>query len=509
MTSKTVFTVSGLKELKIEVDCTQAQKNDPLYKKILRHKAIKNLPFGFVPFHGTVVFNQNHSFLISGASDSGKTILAKTLEKYGYRCLAHDFVITWLNQNNLFAGDFNYVENNIGKTSLKIDKIILLIPEDKRDCFQLNKGEFKKFYFKSLLPSKPDFLKKFFAEGVVRFVLENHFALGNRQNVERWEKTVLGILDKKKEKNIRMGIIGLGTVGQEVTSILLLNKSLKCFNIFSPNQNKLGSVLLDLKSCTSNAKINQFSSPDEIFENSDFIIICFRVLEENLDKTQFVFKDERVKRIYPHAKVVWELSRIIRKSCFGGKIFVVTNPVDMISWLFYWLSNLNDEFLLDWNGLLSDQVYGIGLGLDYLRLLTVSKKSVECLGEHGEGLFLARKMGQKLILKKDKGTLDLVKTYSNRVRQYTDRTKFGPAHEIARVIDCFEKENCQDPIRISALDKKGVFYGNIFKLKDEPVSFYEYSSEIERKINSFRNDQLKIYVEIVNFLKQTVKITKI
>ena len=89
-----------------------------------------------------------------------------------------------------------------------------------------------------------------------------------------------------------------------------------------------------------------------------------------------------------------------------------------------------DDATFNWKGLYSNQVFGVGLGLDFERLKTFSSAGYELVGEHGDGMLLVRKKENLLKLCRNEKILDKVKEYSLRVRAFVPRTRFGPSHEV-------------------------------------------------------------------------------
>ena len=109
--------------------------------------------------------------------------------------------------------------------------------------------------------------------------------------------------------------------------------------------------------------------------------------------------------VLPGTKIIWKISRAIRKTNYSGYILIVTNPVDLLSWAIYYFSNLNNNLKTDAKGLFSNQILGIGLGLDYSRLKTITKKNYEFIGEHGKNLILSIPKLSKLVPSKNKRLL--------------------------------------------------------------------------------------------------------
>lgn len=470
-----VFTVAGLSgRYKIPFKGTLS----PQEKKKLRLQIAGRLPHGFIPLHAALISKNDEAILISGPADSGKSSLAEHFSKQGYQVMANDFSVVWEKEGKLMAGDLNFIDVNRSKSSKIVKKIIFLSPDDPRDCFCFSRQELAKFYCQTFTPMAESRFKRFYTQPLFEKIFNSHFVIGNRQSVKRWVKIIsFHLLDQSKN---RVGIIGLGTIGQSIANLLLTLRQLGTLGLFTPNQQKLKGITLDLRSARPDLRIAPFSSSLGVIKNSDILILCFRV---KTDKP-IVGVGERMQKFAAHAEVIWQLSRLVRKAKYKGKILVVTNPIDALSWATYFYSNLNDRYQLDWQGLSSDQVMGVGLGLDFARLQTIMSGDSEVLGEHGENFILCQPENRFLTKKELPRVKNLVKTYSERIRKYTERTVYGPSHEILHLVECLMNKQEISTIRISALDKRGLFLGNIFDVQETVFSpRYDFADSLKTEID--------------------------
>lgn len=470
-----IFTIAGLpSKYKFPFKGTLSLQE----KKQIRLQITDRFPDGFIPFHAVLLCKDDEVILISGPTGAGKSSLAKFFSKSGYQILANDFVVVWKEKGKLMAGDLNLISANKRKTAQKVKKIIFLSPDDPRDCFRFTRRELNDFYCQTFAPFPKKHFERFYSYKLFEEIYKVHFSTGNRQSVGRWAKTILW--QKESQPKYNIGIIGLGTIGQAIANLLLTNKQLQSLNLFSPNQTRLKGLVLDLKSARSDCRISSYSSPSGVIRNSDILILCFRVKTEKL----MVGVSERMQKFIAHAEVVWQLTRQMRKLKFTGKVLVVTNPTDCLSWATYFYSNLNEKYQLDWKGLFSNQVMGVGLGLDFARLQVVSPGKSEIVGEHGENFILCQTQKGLLTKKSDSRIKHLVGKYSERVREYTERTVFGPSHEILRVVESLMSGEEMTTVRVSSLDKRGFFWGNIFDLHMMiPSPHYDFSNSLGKEID--------------------------
>jgi len=456
----------------------------PKDKKNLRLQLAQHLPGNLIPFHACLVKSPDCALIISGASESGKTSLADALTKSGYRILANDFIAVWEKNNKLLAADLNLQGENKNKQAVQIDKVICLEPNDCRDWFGYSYREFVEHYCQSLEPLTHKQLRRYYSRPIFKKLVKLHSVLGNRQSVERSQKVLNTNLDKTPPSKI--GVIGMGTIGEEISSLLLNQEWLNTLNIFSPNQKKLSCQILDLKSACPLKNITSCSSFLKAAANSDLLVLSFKSSLESLVD----YQDERMKRLAPHIHIIWKQSRWLRKINFSGKILVITNPVDILSWAVYYFSNLNNNYKLDWKGLSSSQIIGIGLGLDYSRLNVLTKMPLEVIGEHNQNIIFAQKKQNKLVRTNQKIIHNKVVNFSPRIRQHVKRTKFGPAHEALRVINTLHSRN--GTLRVSSLNQKSAFLGNIFHYHNSLTPLYEFSAAIQEEFDKRTLQQLAL-----------------
>ena len=473
----------------------KGERLSPKEKKEYRLETVRKLPRGFVPLHAVLLKNKKRGIAISGSSGSGKTTLAEILvNKFKYKLVANDFIVVWNQKGNLYASDLNSKENNRGKQKTKLTSVFFVSDKDKRDIYKQSENEFFEHFVGTLYPLDRNLLKKFEQEDVYRIIRALHICLGNKtSNKQRWAEIINSYYNSKKIA--RIGIIGIGTIGNTLLNLIIAKPWLRILNIISTDRKKLKGISLDLRSANPQVLVNISKTYRDLFNNSDLVVIAFNVKNEPL----VVFGGERNMKIYSHAKVIWEISRSVRNSKYRGFLLVVTNPVDIMSWALYEFSNINDKGYRDWNGLYSNQVYGIGLGLDYKRMQVLEnnpENNLELVGEHGENLTLCRVIDEsKLSVMKNDKLLKLIKEYSPEIRKYTDRTIFGPVHEIYEVLQVIRKRSGE--MRVSLLNDNGVVLGDVVKLQHGIISRkFEYKNNLQRKLESLEKVQ-RVYYKLL------------
>ena len=469
MSNRIKFTIPG-KKLQYTFN-VESLPLGPQMKKELRLDIAKRLPSNIIPLHACVISDGDNTILISGASKSGKSTLAHILKKLGFRVVANDFVASWLHDGDIYASDINLKENNQDKKPMKIDQIVFLKPKDPRDMFRLNLKQLKILYRSTLTPLSYKDLKHLLTNPIFKQIYKLHYCLGNCQTPQRWLRCIKNTL--YGEKPSRIGIIGLGTIGQDLANLLIREPWLTSLSLYSPNQNKLAGAILDLKSANPTLTISKETSAKKVFGESDLVVLCFN---QNNPTNILNTANERHRKILVHSEICNKIAKDVRKiNNFNGTVLVVTNPVDFLSWYFYQES-----------GLLSNQVYGVGLGLDYKRLKTLSLEKFEVIGEHGDEIKIVRTKNNQLISVNNPDLLSKLTSYSNRIRQFTSRTRFGPVHEILSLLVSLRRRNAT--IRVST--KYGeVFLGQTIVLRNRiPMIKYKISPSLQTKFSMIQKN---------------------
>jgi L-lactate dehydrogenase len=489
------FTIAGLTE-KFVLEYVNSQPT-PDEKKFLRLKIATSLKNKYLPLHACLIEKDGRGILISGKSKSGKSTLAESLLKKGFRILANDFVVAWEQDGILYVGDLNYEKENLNKKAVPVYKFFFLLPDDPRDIFSLCKSEAINFYIDTLEPLKPSEAKKLTEKRIFSELLKKHLCLGNRKNVTRWQRCLLEHCEIKTHS--RVGILGMGVVGQDIANLLVGQDWIKGLELFSRNKQKLKSLVLDFKSANPTLPIEAHGSIDSLLSKSDVVVVCLRIeVDSKLDV------EERMAKLLPHAQALWEISRSLRSKNFKGKILMVTNPIDLLSWCVYYFSQISDKGNLDWKGLFSSQVLGMGPGLDYRRLLVYSPHShLDVSGPHGDLLRLTQlsRYGQHKAVHHPR-ILQKVLNYSQAIREGVSRTRFGPAHELVSIVTALNRDLFTQ-VRVSTLTRDKVFLCEVGNLNTSGIlhSTTQTSSEsLETLLRNAISQQREFQELILKYL---------
>lgn len=463
-------------------------------KKELRLCIASALPRGLVPFHAALLRRHGRGILIVGASGAGKTTLAEALCSKEGSIVARDMVVAWRDGSRICAGDLNFREENAHKTALPIDEVIFLSPSDPRDFFNPNLKEARSLYSASLPSFERTQVAAYTHEDVFSDLVHKSVVLGNRQSVQRWQAAF--VHKDKKFSRIRVGIIGLGAIGQEVANLLMSFSHMESLHVYSPDAHKLAGVILDLQSVGAQA-IYHHSTVAELVSQCDILVCSFGL---RTVRAPYHNGGERMSKFLDHGDIVWNISRAIREERFRGVVLMVTNPIDSLALALYRFSNSDDKGALDWNGLYNQQVLGIGLGLDFARLTTITHEKFEVVGEHSDGVILCQLHGNTLVPVESMGIQTNLASFSSRIRQHILRTKFGPAHEIMRVVQsiCCDGSSI---MRVSFMDHTGIFFGDIFERRDNGMRrCYNSSSLLEHALEKQRTRQRRYYADLLSYI---------
>lgn len=171
----------------------------------------------------------------------------------------------------------------------------------------------------------------------------------------------------------KVGIIGAGHVGSHCAYAMLLQGVCDEIIFFDSNKNRAISQSLDCMDTLSfiphKAKITAGTLKD--IANTDIIVISVGGIQSEDRMTELYSSNEIIKEVVPE----------IMKNNFNGIFIVITNPVDISTYL-----------VQKYSGLPYNRVIGTGTGLDSARFrrilsteLNIDAKSIQSwvIGEHG------------------------------------------------------------------------------------------------------------------------------
>lgn len=241
----------------------------------------------------------------------------------------------------------------------------------------------------------------------------------------------------------KVAIIGMGNVGSTIAHTLLLKKSCDNLIISSRNKKMLYAQMLDLEHASVLADCNTIIEERLYSEYKDVDIIVITAA------APFVLGQTRLDMLETSKEIVKDIIPQIMKSGFHGIIIVVTNPVDIVSYLVYKYSGLSER-----------QVFGTGTFLDTIRLekeiskifnVNTSDISTYIVGEHGDSQVIswsnttikgeniekvAKDYGLQNIKNMEKQLEKKIKNVGWEIANCKGTTTYGIANVVSEIVDC-------------------------------------------------------------------------
>jgi len=228
----------------------------------------------------------------------------------------------------------------------------------------------------------------------------------------------------------RVGLIGLGNVGINLAAALVETESVDELLINSRDFQKTGSYQLDLQDLSSCCKkqISVRASLLEELVETDLVIIAVRTDFINAQTT-----DIRLGGLHANAELIEDIAN--RFKGYEGKVLMITNPVDIMSRLFFEAGNLSPQHVYGIGSNLCTQRYRFVLS----RIYNVPIQEVEgqVIGEHGDSrVFLhssTRIKGNRVNLAEEE-IAKRVAEVSPLINKGAGRTRYGPIGVTVRTV---------------------------------------------------------------------------
>lgn len=187
-------------------------------------------------------------------------------------------------------------------------------------------------------------------------------------------------MDNKKGLKQKIAVIGAGAVGSTVAYTLMVKNLAAEIVLIDINQEKEKGEVLDIDDClsfseTSSVKAGNYKDASD----ADIIVVTAGVAQK--------VGETRLDLVTKNKEIITSIFKEIGQIKSSSIVVVVSNPVDIITYLIQELSNLP-----------KNQVFGTGMGLDSARLrsslarqFNVDGEQVDgfTMGEHGDSEFVA------------------------------------------------------------------------------------------------------------------------
>lgn len=238
---------------------------------------------------------------------------------------------------------------------------------------------------------------------------------------------------------MKISIIGAGRVGSTTAFLLMERKLCDEIALVDILGERVEGEALDLKHCTSATGSIKISGSDsyEITKGSDIVVITAG-LPRKPGETRLDLANKNVK-------IVKDVVKNIREFNDDCLLFVISNPVDLMTYVTFKHSGFGSE-----------KVFGLGTMLDTMRLRSTMAEELQLnptsldilmLGEHGDSMFpyfsMAKANGESLTEKYGRERLDeifqKVRDSAAQVIKKKGATFYAPAMAAAEVIECIVK----------------------------------------------------------------------
>lgn len=252
----------------------------------------------------------------------------------------------------------------------------------------------------------------------------------------------------------KVAIIGMGNVGSTIAYTILLKNVCSRLIVTDKNEKLLHAQMLDLQHASVLMNRDILIEEKKYSEFGDVDLVVFTAAAPlKLGQT-------RLDMLETSKNIVQDVIPKIMSSGFNGIILVVTNPVDLVSYLVY-----------KYSGLPSERVIGTGTFLDTLRLkkelaetfkVSIADVSTYVVGEHGDSQVISwsnTKIRGEIFDKIEVENQevenlkirieDTVKQAGWDIANYKKATTFGIANATAEIIEnIFNNTNKEIPLSI-------------------------------------------------------------
>lgn len=208
--------------------------------------------------------------------------------------------------------------------------------------------------------------------------------------------TYLEASEAKLQKKKKLTLLGLGDVGSMLSIGLKLlgGDIIESLGIFDISDAQKSRWEMELNQIAINPKLKITGIDSEALFSGDMFIFC---ASKGVPKVGEEGKDVRMIQFEENSKLIALYAKRARDAQFKGIFAVVSDPVDLLCKQVFESSNRNETTgMMDYMGLLPEQVIGFGLGVMDGRAQYYSDKlslnyaeTGRVFGPHGEALVVS------------------------------------------------------------------------------------------------------------------------
>lgn len=392
--------------------------------------------------HANLVQLDGKYFLFAGPSGVGKTTYASALGARPEDILANDWVAVEYSNGDFYASDLNEAHAMRHQQRCPIDGILFLTGNDEtgRDAFAPDIAEYtalldETFDGEDITPQTSTQLQSFWlgAYAQLPFVAAIPARRHDQQYTTGTIKHLISRLETPHQLNV--GVIGTGALGSELAYQLGLQPFIERVYMYNRNAEKAKGYALDMNQALPNSENGRVfvatSQAETIFKQSSVVFLVFR----DQSSTLLSNMPERWQRLQSHLKTIRHYAEIAARTDFRGTVFVVTNPVDILTYAFH------EATKIDGSGLRTYQAYGIGLEVDMARTLHFARRldfpltedDLTIFGNHSDHLEITT----PLPAKQQAQLLQATQGASAEIRAHGPRTVYGPVAAAIRTIRAY------------------------------------------------------------------------
>lgn len=204
-----------------------------------------------------------------------------------------------------------------------------------------------------------------------------------------------------KTTGLRLTVAGLGDVGGTVlTGLTLLGDCIDEIGIFDFYEPLIHRYCLELNQVLSTYDGRKMPrivarSAEDLFDCDVFLFTASKAVPPVGSEV----KDVRMVQYGANRDLLRDYARQVRETEFCGLFCQISDPVDHLARSVFLNSNRTDDGVLDFQGLLPEQIQGYGLGVMearakfYARKRGLPEEQVAVFGPHGQSLIVANDGG--------------------------------------------------------------------------------------------------------------------
>ena len=227
---------------------------------------------------------------------------------------------------------------------------------------------------------------------------------------------------------MKISVIGAGKVGSTAAFLLIERGLCDELVIVDVNKDRAIGEAMDLKHGSSaKHRIRVIGTDDYSFtKNSDITVITAGHPRKS--------GESRLDLAKNNAKIIRDLTKSLVKYT-AGMFLVVTNPVDLMTYLVHKESGFNER-----------KVFGLGTMLDTLRFksiladLYLGTEDVYIIGEHGDSMVPVLSGVKEIDKDKYLNLVEGVRKVAADVIRLKGATFYAPAVAVAEVVECIVKD---------------------------------------------------------------------